>query len=51
MSEPKLKMIQVFAETHDKIKVLAAKKKKPVRQYMKELAENEEQKDENHKNC
>jgi hypothetical protein len=46
MKEPELKMIQVFAETHKKIKLLAAKKNKPVRQYMRELADSEEKKDE-----
>ena len=37
-------MIQVFEETHKKIKEIAAKRKQPVRQYMKELAESEEKK-------
>lgn len=42
MSEPKLKMIQVFAETKDKVVAIAKKRKQPIRRYMKELAEREE---------
>ena len=48
MKEPELKMIQVFAETHKKIKRLAFYADKPVRQYMADLADKleEERKDE-----
>jgi hypothetical protein len=49
MKEPELKMIQVFAETHKKIKRLAFYADKPVRQYMKELAEREEKQSESNK--
>jgi hypothetical protein len=54
MKEPELKMLQVFAETHKKIKRLAfLDDDKPIRRYMAELAnklEEERKKDETVRN-
>ena len=41
MEQP-LKMIQVYAETHEKIKRLALEAKLPVRKYMEKLAKEKE---------